>query len=336
MPVPVSARWVSRASNSQSKSRFSSTLGGISRSSSSELRIALTVGSCSSPWRAPAAARCSSGSRRPASRSAARAPPWRTRSATRPTVSGFGSTRWNVSPYRSSSSMWAMWSIALATKSTGTMLVCLPSGPASGNHSGSACAQLLEQLEEVVGTVDLVHLAGLGVADHDRRAGRSAVGDFTCSRTSFSDSNFVAVVVVGQLLPLVEHVLAEEALVVAGHGDRARVVEAADLVRVGEVDRRGACRRRWRAAARLLVGLHVVDRGEVEEVVDRLVEALRPRARASTGRPAPARSGPRRRQPWSERVEPPVRALADEHVDGPVALQQLLPRGGGRRSPSRR
>ena len=31
-----------------------------------------------------------------------------------------------------------MWSIALATKSTGTMFVCPPSGPASGNHAGSA------------------------------------------------------------------------------------------------------------------------------------------------------------------------------------------------------
>ena len=34
--------------------------------------------------------------------------------------------------------MWAMWSIALATKSTGTMFAFLPSGPASGNHSGRA------------------------------------------------------------------------------------------------------------------------------------------------------------------------------------------------------
>ena len=32
-----------------------------------------------------------------------------------------------------------MWSIARATKSTGTMFVCPPCGPASGTHSGSAC-----------------------------------------------------------------------------------------------------------------------------------------------------------------------------------------------------
>ena len=31
-----------------------------------------------------------------------------------------------------------MWSIARATKSTGTRFTFLPSGPASGNHCGSA------------------------------------------------------------------------------------------------------------------------------------------------------------------------------------------------------
>jgi hypothetical protein len=55
-----------------------------------------------------------------------------------PTVIGSGSTRWNVFPYRSSSAMWAMWSIARATKSTGTRWTFFPSGPASGNHCGSA------------------------------------------------------------------------------------------------------------------------------------------------------------------------------------------------------
>ena len=55
-----------------------------------------------------------------------------------PTDIGSGSTRWKVSPGRSASGRWAMWSIALATKSTGTMLVWPPSGPASGNHAGSA------------------------------------------------------------------------------------------------------------------------------------------------------------------------------------------------------
>ena len=55
-----------------------------------------------------------------------------------PTVIGSGLTRWKVSPGSSSSGRWAMWSIACATKSTGTMFVSPPSGPASGNHSGRA------------------------------------------------------------------------------------------------------------------------------------------------------------------------------------------------------
>ena len=45
-----------------------------------------------------------------------------TRKIAWPRVIGLGSVRWNVSPWTSSSDRWAMWSIALATKSTGTRL----------------------------------------------------------------------------------------------------------------------------------------------------------------------------------------------------------------------
>ena len=55
-----------------------------------------------------------------------------------PTVWASGLTRWKVSPGSSSSGRWPMWSIAWATKSTGTMLVWPPSGPASGNQAGRA------------------------------------------------------------------------------------------------------------------------------------------------------------------------------------------------------
>ena len=41
--------------------------------------------------------------------------------------------------------------------------------PDQGHPAGDGVAHPLEQREEVVGTVDLVHRAGLGVADHDRR-----------------------------------------------------------------------------------------------------------------------------------------------------------------------
>jgi hypothetical protein len=55
------------------------------------------------------------------------------------------------------------------------------------------------------------------------------------------------------------------------------VVEAAHLVRVRELDHvPGAVH--VRPLRGLLLGLHVVHRGEVEEVVDRLVEPLDPQA----------------------------------------------------------
>ena len=65
-----------------------------------------------------------------------------------PTLIGSGLTRWKVSPGRSSSGRWAMWSIARATKSTGTMFVWPPSGPASGNHSGSAWRSFWSSLKK--------------------------------------------------------------------------------------------------------------------------------------------------------------------------------------------
>ena len=76
----------------------------------------------------------------------------------------------------------------------------------------------------------------------------------------------------------------------------------------------------------LLVGRHVVDRGEVEEVVDRLVEALdaEPRLGQVAGhRHDPALLAPSR---CDERVELAARALAHEHVDGAVALRAARPR----------
>ncbi len=130
-----------------------------------------------------------------------------------------------------------------------------------------------DQLEEVVGTVDLVHLAGLGVADDDPRpvdaprplalAPDDALG-LVLGRV-------VGVVVdVGRL---VEHVLAPRPLVEAGGSDRADHVEAARLEALGELHRVA------RALdvgdpLRLGVGLQVVDRGEVEEVVDLADERL--------------------------------------------------------------
>ncbi len=102
------------------------------------------------------------------------------------------------------------------------------------------------------------------------------------------------------------------------------MVEAADLVRVCELDD-VAGPLDVRAARALLVGLHVVDGGEVEEVVDALVEALD--AEAVLGQVADHRHDALlRAEPLGERVEAPARPLADERVNRarPVASEQLL------------
>ena len=188
---PSSARWVSRASKVQRKSRIS-----IAVRRDAEVAVDLVAD--------PLDGRQRHDARRAPASGMALVRFWSTRMANcgawaalanvfsvSPTVIGSGSTRWKVSPGRSSSGRWAMWSIALATKSTGTMLVWPPSGPASGNHCRQRVAQLLEQLEEVVGPVDLVHLAGLGVADDDPRAVDQRLGLDVLARTSFSDSYLV-------------------------------------------------------------------------------------------------------------------------------------------------
>ena len=54
--------------------------------------------------------------------------------STSPIRCGSGSVRWNVLP--SSPFLCAMWSIASATKSTGTMLIRPPSMPIVGIHGG--------------------------------------------------------------------------------------------------------------------------------------------------------------------------------------------------------
>ena len=56
--------------------------------------------------------------------------------STSPERWGRGLTRWKA--WRSRSGSWAMWSIAAATQSTGTMFVQPTSSETSGNHSGSA------------------------------------------------------------------------------------------------------------------------------------------------------------------------------------------------------
>ena len=92
-----------------------------------------------------------------------------------------------------------------------------------------------------------------------------------------------------QALGLVEHVLAEHARVQAGGGDRTGVVEAAGLDRRGQLDRvAGAVD--VGDLLRLGVGGQVVDRGEVEEMLDLAGQRLDLRRRSG---PASAWTGRR-------------------------------------------
>ena len=189
----------------------------------------------------------------------------------------------------------------------------------------------LDRGEEVVRTVDLVHFAGPRVADDDRgtvdppRHLRLGAGDLL-------GLELRPVVRVIELLALVEHVLTEQALVLAGGGDGGGVVKAAGVDRVGELD--GVARALDVGdPVALLVGGHVVDRREVEEVVDRAVQLIDGgvvEAEARLGQvagdrldPCPtARAGGGDPLLRDQRLKLVARSLTYEHVDVSVALQQ--------------
>ncbi len=102
---------------------------------------------------------------------------------------------------------------------------------------GQHPARLLQQLEHVIGAVDLVDLAGARVADDD-----SGPVDAPGPARLLADDplGLVLGAEVGmgvELFGLLEHVLAPLAAVEAGGGDRADLVEAAGLDRAGEFDR---------------------------------------------------------------------------------------------------
>ena len=186
---------------------------------------------------------------------------------------------------------------------------------------GQRVAQPLEQLEEVIGPVDLVHLAGARVADDDPRPVH-AQRRLDLLAHELLRLELRAVVGVRELLALIEHVLAVETLELPRDRDRARVVEAAHVDRVRELDDVArAVDVRPRHA--LLVGRHVVDRGEVEEVVDRLAEPVDAEAllREVADDRYEAIAGA---QLVTQLVEPAARSLPHQGVDRPVASQQLL------------
>ena len=144
---------------------------------------------------------------------------------------------------------------------------------ADRRHPGrQQLAHALDQLEEVVRAVDLVHLAGLRVADDER-------GAVHRPRHLRLGANDLLALVLGhevrmvEALGLVEHVLAKDAFVEAGRGDRADVVQVTGIDRPGELDDRA------RALdvdgdLRFGIGREVVDGGEVIDVIDLALELL--------------------------------------------------------------
>ena len=207
--------------------------------------------------------------------------------------------------------------------------VDLPALDSDHRHPlGDRVAQPPDQLEEVVRAVDLVHLAGLRVPDHDPRpvdAPRpSALGPH--DRLGVVLGAEVRVVV--EVLGLVEHVLAPGALVEAGGRDRADHVDAAGLDRLGEPDHVAGALDVGQPLA-LGIGGHVVDRREVEQVVDLADEPREIRlghAQPGMGEVAddPDHAPLVRPPATAELLQAALGALAHEHVDRPLALQQQL------------
>ncbi len=201
-------------------------------------------------------------------------------------------------------------------------------------------AHQLHQREDVVGAVDLVHRAGLGVADHDRGP-VDPPRDLCLLADDLLRLVLGPVVRRGQVLALVEHRLVEDAVVLAGRGHRGHLVEAAHLQRLRELEGVPGAPDVQRLVGRV-VGGHVVDRREMEEVVDALPAAvlLDPvvghaepvrRQVADHGDDPVAAPGP------DERLHPSHRRRTAEHEDRALAVvDELLhevpadePRGAG-------
>ena len=138
---------------------------------------------------------------------------------------------------------------------------------------GDQAAQPLDGAEEVVRAVDLVDLAGLGMADDDAGPVDPPRHVALAADDALGEVFGEVVRVVLDVLRLVEHVLGEGAVVQACRRDRADLVEAAGLHRLGQPD---GVARALDVGHPLAVGVRgeVVDGRQVEEVVDLPVEPL--------------------------------------------------------------
>jgi len=143
-------------------------------------------------------------------------------------------------------------------------------GVSVGNTASLASTPKNQHAEEVVGPVDLVHLAGARIADHHRRAVDAVAQPL---RRTHQRLGLEFGLVVGGRQPLahVEVVLGVRAGEVARHGDRRHVVQRGVQPQRQVDDRAGALDVRGPLFGR--PGGDVVDRRAVHDVVD-LAEVL--------------------------------------------------------------
>ncbi len=189
-------------------------------------------------------------------------------------------------------------------------------------------AQTLDHLEEVVRTVDFVHLAGAGVTDHD-----AGTVDPPRPLSLVSDDALGLVLgpevgVLVEVFGLLEHVFAPGPLEQAGGGDRTGQVEAADLEPVGDLDRMHGAFDVGEPVS-LVVGFHVVDRSQVVEVVDSALEILQvgvgdPQVRLGQVSDHGLDRAFGLTPAGDQLFEPPARALSHEHIHRAAPLQEAL------------
>ena len=202
-----------------------------------------------------------------------------------------------------------------------------PALDADRRHPGRQhLAHPLNQLEEVVRTVDLVDVTGARMPDDEP-------GPVDPPRPlAFLAYDAFGIVLgpevwVIELLGFLEHVLAKRAFIETGGGDRAHIVEAACLHGLRELDH---VPRAFDVGPLLVFGARreIVDRGEVKDVLDLPVDLFQIAlgdAEQRLGEIADDRDhlflacAPL----LAQCGELLLRTLADEDVDGFAALQQI-------------
>ena len=186
---------------------------------------------------------------------------------------------------------------------------------------------LLDNAEEIIGTVDLIHFAGLGVADDEARP-VDAPGHGTLAPDDLL--RLVLAFEVGMIEParLVEHVLPKRALIEPGSSNRTHMMKAPRPDLLGERD--GVSRARD-------IGFHldqrvcgqIVDRGEMKDVINLAPQRLfvfigDPKARLQDIPFDRDRALGARLPECTQPLQPLRRWIAHEEIHGcPIAGQKL-------------